>query len=373
MMRNLSMSRKLLGALVVLIASLAVSACTLKYDAVGSFDDYGAVFEGSVSVSIGGTGTLTLHEVGGSISCTGSTWVNYQPGGLTKQGARGGALIECSDGRIADVARVQSTEDGGTGRGTDQNGNKLRFRYDLDHRVLANYRKTLISQTAQKPELPPVYDPKETRKERGFATGTGFFVSNDGIFVTNHHVIEDAEQVAIRLEGEEEIYPARILAQDPANDIAIGKVDLVSVAIPVNIFEMSKGEEIMALGYPGIAIMGNEQKATFGRINALSAMQDDIRYYQMDVPIQPGNSGGPVINSRGEVIGIATAVMNQELAVLAMGTLAQNVNFAMKSGYILPIAQSKRLKIQLASDSPEMSMVDIIRKFERSVFLVISK
>ena len=366
------MPSKIVALCFVAFAALFIQGCTLKYNAVGSFDDYGAVFEGTILVDIGSTGTLFLAEVGGNITCSGSTWITSRPSGFAKRGARGGALIECSDGRVADVVWIQSAADGGTGRGIDQNGNKLRFRYDLDTQVLANYRRTLISEISKKPELPPVYEPKETRKSQGFATGSGFFISSTGTFVTNHHVVEDSREVVILLEEGTE-HTASIVASDPANDIAIGTIDAITVPIPLFDGQMSKGEEVLALGYPLITIQGQEQKATFGRINALSGFGNDVRFYQIDTPIQPGNSGGPLINTRGEVAGIVSATLDQLAALRASGTLAQNVNYAVKSAYIFPILNSLNLDYSVSSENAEQKMVNIVKMFEKSVFLVIAK
>ncbi|MDP6475630.1 MAG: hypothetical protein QF894_12075 [Alphaproteobacteria bacterium] len=138
------MSSNLIRLCLLALAALVIQSCSIKYSAVGSFDNYAAVFEGSIAVGMTGSGTLTLHEVGGDISCSGSTWVTYQPSFL-KKGARGAAAIECSDGRIVDVTWVQSEENSGNGRGRDQEGNSLRFRYATNRVILDNYRRQLVA------------------------------------------------------------------------------------------------------------------------------------------------------------------------------------------------------------------------------------
>jgi len=69
----------------------------------------------------------------------------------------------------------------------------------------------------------------------------------------------------------------------------------------------------------------------------LSGLEDDVRYVQMDATIQPGNSGGPLFNAGGQVVGIVTATINQRTVMAAAGTVAQNVNYALKMDYVMPL------------------------------------
>jgi S1-C subfamily serine protease len=94
---------------------------------------------------------------------------------------------------------------------------------------------------------------------------------------------------------------------------------------------LAKGQEIFTLGYPLISLQGQEQKATFGRVNALSGVRGDTRFVQIDAPIQPGNTGGPLVNEKGEVVGIVSSMLHPMATLSLAGTLPQNVNYAVKS------------------------------------------
>ncbi len=107
----------------------------------------------------------------------------------------------------------------------------------------------------------------------------------------------------------------RRLQRDPTrdNDVALLRVEgFITSSLPVRpTTELRKGDDVIALGYPLVSIQGQEQKATFGRVNALSGATGDDRFLQIDAPIQPGNSGGPLLDAHGNVIGIVTATLNQ--------------------------------------------------------------
>ena len=101
----------------------------------------------------------------------------------------------------------------------------------------------------------------------------------------------------------------------------------------------------------------------------------DVRFYQVDVPIQPGNSGGPLLNKKGEVAGVITSTLNQITALRLTGSLPQNVNFAVKTDYLLPLIKSKipKMLAGVMKTRSEMKTVDIIKQNEGAVFLIIAK
>ena len=228
---------------------------------------------------------------------------------------------------------------------------------------------------SDRPEL-PVYRPKEYRKEKGFSTGTGFFVTSDGVLVTNYHVVDGAKEISIVYPTKKQEYAASILAVDPVNDVAILKVDAKTDPAPLaSSCDVAKGSEVLTLGYPLILLEGQEQKATFGRVNALSGPKDDLRLVQIDVPVQPGNSGGPLIDKHGEVIGVVSATLDQLVALRTSGSLPQNVNFAVKIDYILPALRTalKNKLPSIATKTTDLDTVKIVASRESSVVLVIAK
>lgn len=165
-----------------------------------------------------------------------------------------------------------------------------------------------------------------TLDESIFKTGTGFFISKDGYVVTNYHVIKDATNIYVS-----NLVFKRLKAQveftDIPNDISILKIAYALKSIPYNIISANKdiGDNVFTLGYPYIQSMGKEVKLTNGIINSNSGFENDNRYYQFSAEIQPGNSGGPLFDSEGNIIGLVSAKHNK----------ATNAGYALKSKFLI--------------------------------------
>lgn len=168
-------------------------------------------------------------------------------------------------------------------------------------------------------------------------SGTGFALNN-GYVVTNYHVVKDANSINISgINGDFNVsYTASVVATDKVNDLAIIKVSdskfsgfgTLPYAIEMNQAEV--GDDVFVLGYPLTQTMGDEIKLTNGIISSRTGFQGDVSLYQMSAPIQPGNSGGPMFNSKGNVVGIVCAHHK--------GT--ENVGYAIKTSYLKILAES---------------------------------
>jgi len=175
----------------------------------------------------------------------------------------------------------------------------------------------------------------------GYAgSGTGFFVCPEGYFLTAYHVVEGANAITVSVGAETR--SAALVCGDRATDAALLKVSGEGFAsLPVvSSSGAEAGEEVFTVGFPSIELQGREPKYTQGVVSSLSGSGDEFHEFQVTVPIQPGNSGGPLLNRRGEVIGIMTGRLDDETMFSASGMWPQNVNYALKSDYLLPLLKS---------------------------------
>lgn len=173
--------------------------------------------------------------------------------------------------------------------------------------------------------------PIDKGDEKYTSSGTGFIISQKGYVVTNYHVIEKIEKcyVELKINNEAKTYEAEVVQKDPKSDLAILKIKGVSLdatqfkipyTYPTNSSDV--GTPVFTLGFPmALTSMGKEVKFTDGKISAKTGYQGDIGSYQTSVPVQPGNSGGPLFDNDGRLVGVINAKIME----------ADNVSYAIKS------------------------------------------
>jgi TPR repeat protein len=176
----------------------------------------------------------------------------------------------------------------------------------------------------------------QTRPE---SSGTGFFITENGYLITNEHVAGNGAQVGLVTEAG--FLSAKVVKVDSANDLALLKVEGKFAALPVVSSRAVKlGGTVATVGFPNIGLQGFAPKLAKGEIAALSGAQDDPRYFQISVPVQPGNSGGALVDERGNVVGVVAAKLSVAAAVATSGALPENVNYAVKSSLLLSFLES---------------------------------
>ncbi len=182
----------------------------------------------------------------------------------------------------------------------------------------------------------------ETRRDVP-SVGTGFLVSGDGIVATNFHVVDGIKTIEVYFPIKDVAFDATVMFKDKLNDIALLKMQgftlskLTSDAIPYAVgtsADVSPGTDVFTLGFPLSTVLGQSAKFSSGTISSLSGLDDDPRLMQISNPVQPGNSGGPLFNHHGEVVGIVVSSLNARYFYERASVLPQNVNFAVKADFL---------------------------------------
>lgn len=193
---------------------------------------------------------------------------------------------------------------------------------------------------------------------QAIASGTGFVISKDGYIATNAHVVEGANRITVDLldsSGQSRRYEAIPIVTDSKNDVAVIKIEDDSFkhfkTIPYTLEPRANiGAEVFTIGFPLNSIMGANYKVANGIISAKTGINDNISEYQITVPIQPGNSGGPLINKDGNIVGITSAGLNGD----AIGAHVENVNYAVKILYLMNAINA----IPKMEEMPDKSMTE---------------
>lgn len=248
-----------------------------------------------------------------------------------------------------------------TGNGYFQNPNSKEvtaflLRVDKDSYQLDNMRITLdeVTYVVLNDIFTKIYTPKIQVPEaiqNQTISGSGFGITSSGIIVTNYHIVEGSKAIRVRGVNSDFIksYKAKILVIDKNNDLALIQIDdysfstLGTIPYTIKTSLSGVGENIFVLGYPLRATMGDEIKLTNGIVSSRTGFQGDVTSYQISAPVQPGNSGGPLFDNQGNLIGIINAKHGG----------AENASYAVKSSYLTSL-------IELLSSPPKLQTVNLL-------------
>jgi len=201
--------------------------------------------------------------------------------------------------------------------------------------------------------LPPPPSARPPSPDSGAAaSGSGFAVA-DGALLTNAHVVAGCRRVVARnAGGEREV--ARVDAMDAASDLALLAVRR-DFAPPLTFRDappVSLGERVITMGFPLSGVLSSGPSLTAGEVSALAGLRDNPLHFQISAPVQPGNSGGPLLDSQGHVAGVVVAKLNAaRIAEMTGGDIPQNVNFAIKGTRALDFLRLRGVPVRTAAST----------------------
>lgn len=216
-------------------------------------------------------------------------------------------------------------------------------------------------------------EPSEASKRRQIkGNGSGVVVSAQGHVLTAAHVVTGAGALAVMTADGERA--ARVLRIDQANDLAVLKIEGAGLR-PLQIGASRRirlGQAVSTIGFPNIGIQGFSPKVTKGEISSMNGASDDPRSWQISVPVQPGNSGGPLLDENGHLIGVVVSKLGLK-AARATGDIPQNVNYAVKISYAFPLLEQflSEEALNQKSETKKLSFEDMISNAQKSVVLIL--
>ena len=184
----------------------------------------------------------------------------------------------------------------------------------------------------------------EPKKVVPVSSGSGFAVSSNGYVITNHHVIEGCQNVKIHHNGRS--ISATVVTFDPKNDLAL----LKSKFRPSTVLSLSTNkpellQDVYVAGYPFGRKVSTLVKVTKGIISSLTGIGNNFANIQIDAALQPGNSGGPILDDKGNVVGVAVARLDKIYAFKKFGSLPENTNFGIKASVVRSILESRNVSL----------------------------
>ena len=210
-------------------------------------------------------------------------------------------------------------------------------------------------------DLEKITQKSKDKKTHLARTGSGFFITDDGYFITNHHVIDGAEEVVVLYSNK--TYVAEAVARSKDKDLALLKMEgsFVPVAL-ASTNQCPVGHEVFLVGYPRPKLQGLESKVTKGIISSQTGFQGDADLYQIDAAIQGGNSGGPAGDSSGNVVGVAVANLRN----------AQLVTYIIKLGVVFDfLPKCVKSSVAIGNKYGDIRFTEAVRSVNRGVGMVL--
>ena len=224
--------------------------------------------------------------------------------------------------------------------------------------------QTRASETAATPQ------PKQSRAASA-SSGTGLFISREGHVLTNAHVVNECSSPRITDKSGSRAHAA-VIARDEANDLALLKTGLEPPDIATFKREPVRlGESVAAFGFPLSSVLASSGNFTLGSVSAIAGLRDDTRFMQISAPVQPGNSGGPLLDKWGNVAGIVSSKLDALAVMVATGgDIPQNVNFAIKWAVARNFLESNRIDAIEGSVDKALEPTDLAERAQTVSVLI---
>jgi S1-C subfamily serine protease len=208
-------------------------------------------------------------------------------------------------------------------------------------------------------------------KHQAESSGTGIVVSAAGDVLTANHVVEDCAEVHVQRPGSP-METATLVDHDEANDLAL--LRLPDGAKSFASFRGGKGvrvgDGVMVVGYPLLGILSDEASVATGVVSALSGEDNDSRFLQITAPVQSGNSGGPLVDGAGDVVGLVTSKLDAMAVAQATGDVPQNVNFAVKESVAQSFLDSRGIEASVDTSAQALDAADLADRVRQFTVLV---
>jgi len=207
---------------------------------------------------------------------------------------------------------------------------------------------------------------KTPKKSGGYSSGTGFYVNKKGLMITNNHVVKNCNK--IKVDGSDAV----VKLFDATNDLALLKVDSSSSSAPD--FRAGRGirlgDGVTVAGYPLRSVLGSGLNVVTGTVASLSGIKNNSSRLQITAPINSGNSGGPLFDSSGRVVGVIVSKINNTKAKEILGEEIQGANFAIKGSIVRSFLDMNDVDYEVSTSNKNMSTADIAENAKEYTALI---
>jgi S1-C subfamily serine protease len=237
------------------------------------------------------------------------------------------------------------------------------FWYRVAERIREGHENARARQT-RPPAASSQADPRRTTR---ISSGSAFYVTRSGHALTSAHVVDTCQTILV--DGRR----ATLVVSDPALDVALLLVQGESRSSPLSFRSdppLRVGEEVVAIGFPLHGLLSDEINVTTGVVSALRGIGSDPRVIQVSSPVLPGNSGGPLLDAQGLVVGLVASKLNAASVFQSTGDIPQNVAFAVRGSFLREFLIQADIKSEASTMTRRNSTADIAQAARRSMVRV---
>lgn len=276
------------------------------------------------------------------------------------------AKIE-SENRIKELQEKRQKEADEQSRKIEEAEKKIKDRIEKDKEYKKAENKPIEKAETQERSSSPQIS-KHKKENYISSAGTGFFINDSGQFISNNHVIGMCDSIRARIDGI--IYEATLISNDVVNDLAVGKINLLNQNFIALASSISLAEDILVFGFPLWPDLGDSIKATKGIVSSLSGAKNNSSEIQFDAAAQKGNSGGPIVNDKSELIGVTVRTQSLLKRAFEEGTIPQNINYGVKVQTLKTFLDANGIKYFSSKNKRKLQNKQIAKRISNSTFLV---
>jgi len=256
---------------------------------------------------------------------------------------------------------------------------------------LEELQKKIALLEKEKKQKPKRIAKKSEPSPKSATSGSGFFISKLGHVITNQHIVSDCGKVTVGDNAQKQV-TANVLETDRRNDLALLRISSMQMAsaetktliqklgikvVPLatdglmRSEDVELGEDVLVAGYPYGEVFSNTIKVTKGIVSANRGLGDDSSQFQIDAAVQPGNSGGPIYDENGNIVGVVVSQLNKMKFAKATGSMPENVNFGIKASTVRQFLNASGLPTKWSKRSKSMSTRELAKIAKSQTVMVI--
>jgi S1-C subfamily serine protease len=289
-------------------------------------------------------------------------------GKWTSNGAMTDAVRNCEQERVRRGIQAACQIHSVNGSASNAAIARMKEWYRANEELLAQARIEEEKIREQDRRLAPARTRERESSNETVSTGTGFLVSPHGHVLTANHVLRGRTAISVKT-ATGDVMAAQVLAVSQNLDVALLKIAFAAtdfVALKHTPVRLESGDRVFTFGYPVTTVLGSEAKYSDGAISSVSGIQGDVAFLQVTVPIQPGNSGGPLVREDGTLVGVISSSAAIVPFIRLAGTLPQNINWATNINAAMPLL----LDVPTTGPTQNLDRASLLRRVKRSVVYI---